>query len=249
MELRNEVLKYALQIEDFLQDILTLYLNIFTPHRRALSNRSGSFSARNKIDLLYDLEVLNKEEHRTFVLFTEFRNQFVHNAHCNSFSDAVRHLDNDKGKQLLRFATQDLQNLENKYRHAFGCLYAKCLRIGAAKLEEKRLAFQTVTDFVGQLIFQYLEMIDLVHDTHVNLSEFVEGRITPNPKDLEWTDALMKFSRSEMARATGIMEDLNAKSSERFTKSNLLRLFYGRDATPPDHFDELLREYAKNTLA
>ncbi len=58
LQLRSEVLEISLNLEDAVNELLLALLLIEIPRRKAISNKSGNLSFKNKIDLLFDLEVL-----------------------------------------------------------------------------------------------------------------------------------------------------------------------------------------------
>jgi hypothetical protein len=139
LPLRSEVLEIALYLEDRVNSLLLTLLFIEKPNRKALSNKSGSLSFKNKIDLLFDLDILKSAEHQNFILYMEFRNQFMHNITCCSFEDAISQLGTARGKTLLKFDDSDDKgkNVKNeiRYQKAFRKLYIACLRIIANKIK------------------------------------------------------------------------------------------------------------------
>ena len=102
LPLRTEILDIALSLEQNVNSLLLIYLSIEIQERKAITNKSGNLSFKNKIDLLFDLEILNKDEYKYFLLLMEFRNQFLHNIECNSFTYAVDILGRDKEKSLMK---------------------------------------------------------------------------------------------------------------------------------------------------
>jgi hypothetical protein len=139
LELRSEILDIALTLEHVVNELILGLLVIDKPNKKAMSNKSGSLSIKNKIDLLFDLEVLNSDEHEIFLLLIEFRNQFLHNIQCSSFENAVKLLGSDKEKRLLKFDdAKDSLDREFKYRNAFRNLNIKCLNIICKKIEDRR---------------------------------------------------------------------------------------------------------------
>lgn len=66
LPLRTNVLEMALNVEDSVNSILLIYLSIENNDRKAITNKSGNLSFKNKIDLLFDLDILTKEEHACF---------------------------------------------------------------------------------------------------------------------------------------------------------------------------------------
>ena len=107
LQLRSEILEIALNLEASVDELLLALLSIEIPKRKAISNKSGSLSFKNKIDLLFDLDVLISSEHQKLLLLMVFRNQFLHNIKCCSFEDTVKHLGVDQGKKLLKFNDKD----------------------------------------------------------------------------------------------------------------------------------------------
>jgi len=139
LELRTGVLEKALYLEAEMNKLLALFLNVQTvKETRTFSNKSTSLSFKNKIDLLFDLAVLNKEENDQLLLLMQFRNQFLHNIHCSSFSIAVD-LIKGSSKHLSKFVVDKAsENLEDGYDSAFGNLYASCLKLISSKYKLKR---------------------------------------------------------------------------------------------------------------
>ncbi len=87
IELRSYVLNLALSIEDLSTQITKSLLRKVKPDSKTLDNKSSSLSLKNKIDILYDLDDLDKKTYTKVLKFMEIRNQFIHNPECNSFKD------------------------------------------------------------------------------------------------------------------------------------------------------------------
>ena len=86
IEVRSEILEYSLNIEGAINDLLLAYLGIFDKSSTKLFGNKVGLSFKNKIDLLFDINVLSKEEHNDLDLFMNFRNRFFHAIECNSYS-------------------------------------------------------------------------------------------------------------------------------------------------------------------
>ncbi|EHQ27539.1 hypothetical protein [Mucilaginibacter paludis] len=152
MPLRTKILEMALNIEDAMTNILLTYLQIDKEGTKTMGNKSTSLSFRNKIDLLFDLDVLTKAENEQFLLLMEFRNQFLHNIHCASFLYAAEALGIDKRNKLLKFDEADsITDPENTLENAFTNLFINCLDIVLLKYEiRQKFLFdkrKIVTDF------------------------------------------------------------------------------------------------------
>jgi hypothetical protein len=150
--LRGQIIGMAINIEEKINDLILLLLELKTNERKALSENSGSFSFKNKIDLLFDLGILLKDEYIDFLLLSEIRNQFAHRINCNAYSEIT-----DEIKKKLKKQS----NLTNKaeteldLRNAVSILYAKCSEIITLKVESARHNFEenekTFTDSIEYL--------------------------------------------------------------------------------------------------
>lgn len=188
LSLRTDILDKALNLEHFVNSILVIYLSIEGEERKAITNKSSSLSFKNKIDLLFDLEIFSKEEHNYFLLLMEFRNQFLHNIECSSFTYAVSTLGTDKGNRLLKLDEGTTDNeLEVRYKNGFFQLYGKTIKIALAKvrqrkemIEEKR---KLMTDRIGDTVFYIDFFFDLI-DKLLEICEptFLESKDVVNFK-------------------------------------------------------------------
>jgi len=138
IELRGNVLKMALIIEDEINNLVLLYLGIDKESRKAIGHKSGTLTFKNLLDLLYDIDVLDKKEYDAMLFLMEFRNQFMHNRNCDSFEKAVDLLGQDRGKRLLKFNRWEGEILEDKYSNSFFCMSEDCVAIIQKKIERKR---------------------------------------------------------------------------------------------------------------
>lgn len=139
MELRSEILEISLKIEFEINRLIIKFLGIEKENTNAFSNKSSSFSFKNKIDLLYDLDILDKEEHLKLELISIFRNQFMHNLNCNSFETATNIMDSQFKKKLLKFYGSEPEVIcEEVYRLSYRELYLSCMETILSK-HEKRL--------------------------------------------------------------------------------------------------------------
>lgn len=159
LNLRTGVLEKALYLESEMNKLLTLFLNVERgKETRTFGNKSTSLSFKNKIDLLFDLDVLNKEENDQLLLLMQFRNQFLHNIHCSSFIIAVGLLQGSS-KHLSKFVGEEVhQNKESEYDSAFDNLYTSCLRIISSKYSLKREIVEKKHQTIRHMI-AYMEYI------------------------------------------------------------------------------------------
>jgi hypothetical protein len=179
LKLRSEVLELALNVEENVNGLLLILLSIEDKKRKALSNRSGSLSFKNKIDLLFDLDVLTADEHQKLLLLMEFRNQFLHNIDCCYFRDAINILGLDKGNRLLKI-TDGNAGGEDQYQAAYKNLYVESLRIcrkkvgdRKAQIEERRKLVVAMIEHNVFFIDRYFEMtkqVLLVCEEHMGVT-------------------------------------------------------------------------------
>lgn len=241
IELRQEILEIALSIEEILSRLILEYLHIHKPSRKALSNKSGSFSSKNKIDFLYDLEIFDKDEHSAFMLFCEFRNQFVHNLECVSFEKAVEFLGQDKGKRLLKFPNEKTGNLETDYHYSFLILSEKCLDIVADKIQKRIKAQDEIREYFSTMFQQSQMLIDLHFTFYTFLLKNFEHYISAYPEDGKKLKPLVKKIILQRRKFEKELAEIVSKRNMSLSDSALMTLFFGRDMADPDGMDEPLR--------
>lgn len=95
IEVRSRILEYSLIIEKLINDLLLLNLGIYDgKDKTRLFSNKGKLTFQNKIDLLFDIEVLSKIENSEFELLMNVRNKFLHDMDCSSFQILLQQLDN-----------------------------------------------------------------------------------------------------------------------------------------------------------
>ncbi|MCW5201893.1 hypothetical protein VU12_03035 [Desulfobulbus sp. US4] len=113
-DLRMEVLEYALKLEANINTLLLDILDIPNKETKSLSGKGGSLSFKNKIDLLLDLGVLEKNDYSQLLPLMEFRNKFLHDLHCNSFETALSLFGGDKNNVIVKLLSGELLKDKNK---------------------------------------------------------------------------------------------------------------------------------------
>ena len=180
LETRTFVLEKALSVEKGVNDILQLFLNVEIQKKKAFTNKSGGLSFKNKIDLLFDIEIFDEKEFSTLLLLMEFRNQFMHNYECNNFIDSLTFLGSDKKNRLLQYSKNKQNDTdEENFKDAFNNLHYEILKI---LLEKIRLKKQSVTD--NKEYFDKLNnKIILLYDKYFGLSDLLLELVEPNFSD------------------------------------------------------------------
>lgn len=177
LPLRTEILDKALKVEQNINHLLIVYLMLGSEvkDRKAITNKSGNLSFKNKIDLLFDLEILDKDEYKQFLLLMEFRNQFLHNIDCNSFEMAVSILGTDRGNNLLKFDDwKGSDDQEAKYRNAYNNLYGHTLKISLEKIRIRKKAIEDRSKLLQDLNNKSLYLIDFFFKLVNKLFEMYE---------------------------------------------------------------------------
>jgi hypothetical protein len=155
MALRSKVLECALNVEELVMKVIARCLSVTHPNPKALTHKSSSLSFKNKIDLLFDIEMINKEQHEALLLLMEFRNQFMHNAECSSFTIAVDLL-SGKGKKLLEYdITQSEPDLETRYFISYKNLHVYC--------------FKTIDSIYDKILENLESQAELLNDAKSNV--------------------------------------------------------------------------------
>ena len=118
IKLRSNILFASIRVEEAAGHVIKLLLRTVKEDSKTLGNKSSSLSFKNKIDLLYDIEDISKDNYNNCLKFAEIRNQFIHNPSCNSFSA----LENEN-KNLLNFLSKcfpnEISEMESSYNASF----------------------------------------------------------------------------------------------------------------------------------
>lgn len=165
---RSNVLYMCLVIEQDISEIILLYLNIDKENRKAITHKSSNLSFRSRIDLLFDLNIIDQTQHEYFLLLMEYRNQFMHNLDCDSFVKAVTLLGKDKGKRLLvHYPYGENDNCEVLLADSYEQLFLKCIFI-VNELKEQRESIlkenfdklKSMQEFTELLFSSYCRFVD-----------------------------------------------------------------------------------------
>ena len=210
LELRSEILEASLNLENAVSEFIVALLVIEKEKRKAISNKSGNLSFKNKIDLLFDLDSLNSEEHQKLLLLMELRNQFLHNLECNSFVKAINFLGSDKGKKLLKLGnTNELEDLEYQYKSAFGNLKIECLKIVTDKIEDRMKQIDDRAKILKGFPESQIFLIDKYFNIIKKIIEIFENNTSNIPEIIRLFDQVEK----------AITDDVNSfQTSEEYLK-------------------------------
>jgi hypothetical protein len=199
LELRSEILDAALNLENTVNELLLALLLIENPKRKAISNKSGNLSFRNKIDLLFDLDVLVSGEHQKLLLLMEFRNQFLHNIECNSFKKAVKLLGIDKEKELLKSSNEDkINDIEYQYKSSFNNLKIECMKILVAKIDDRMNQIEDRRKIHVNLAESQIFFINKYFDILKRIMVICENNVSEMPEVINLINQIQKIVSDDM---------------------------------------------------
>lgn len=101
-KIRYQVLDDSLILENQLSKIISELIRVPKTETKTLGHQSSSLTFKTKVDLLYDLDRISKEEYNLFILFIEIRNQLVHNFHSDSLKKVFDNIESNKKSKLLK---------------------------------------------------------------------------------------------------------------------------------------------------
>ncbi|MEX6691243.1 hypothetical protein QTN47_27285 [Danxiaibacter flavus] len=137
LPLRTEVLENSLVIENAVTELIKLCMSIDKVEVRTLGNKSLTISFRNKIDLLFDLDILDKDENKLLNAVMEVRNKFLHVYNCGSFQDCVSLNENiaDSFKSILKIKGRSLT--EEELLEGYRLAVKTCVGIIKQKIRDR----------------------------------------------------------------------------------------------------------------
>ena len=205
---RTKVLKAALIVESGVSMCLGLLLGIDLNTSKTLGNKSTSIPLNIKIDLLTDINSMDKDDAKKFSYFMPIRNQFMHNISATSFEYCINYIDG-LGNKLLKLYPQD-ESLsdEEKYENCFQALFEDLMMILkklGRKIKEKISleAFNKTNEIAVQIFMRSINEMT----THID--EFFEKQLS-DKKDITY-DSIKDFGKHLKTaiyyRATKLLND------------------------------------------
>lgn len=171
-ELRIEILECALRLETNINTLILELLDIPDKvKKRSLSGKSGSLSFKNKIDLLFDLEVINDDEYREFLLLMEFRNKFLHDLYCDSFENALSLCGEQRNNTMLNlvYGVKASREFNRKQKDA------KLNEYNSMSEEEKEQicieSFYTLSNRTVDIVKKKAELIEKKYDHFIDITK------------------------------------------------------------------------------
>ncbi|WP_103070842.1 hypothetical protein [Aquimarina sediminis] len=183
MKLRTEILEISLKTEESINSLLLVYLRIDDKSRTKLFGKKAGISFKSKIDLLYDINVLSKEEHQNIELLMNFRNKFLHDISCDTFINTLTHFDNGIKNRFSKFLSEgETLDQEESCRTAFGKLYINNAKIIGEKFKQKRLQVENNSDTIQSLLITNERVFEISFKLLDSIMKELEESELENPK-------------------------------------------------------------------
>ncbi|MFC0878953.1 hypothetical protein ACE01N_20330 [Saccharicrinis sp. FJH2] len=191
-ELRSDILEKSLEIEYQLSKIIKEIIRVPKTDTKTLGNQSSSLTFKTKVDLIYDLDRINKDEYNLLILFMEIRNQFIHNLQADSFIETFQILGNSKKNKILNLDPEiskvfnelnvnpELNEQQEKIlKIAFNVFHKKLVEI---IIKQHEVLIKELKDEEGKKVklkFHEiaLDMIEIIQDTVEEFGEIYSKEI------------------------------------------------------------------------
>lgn len=186
LDKRTEVLEYALHIEESIKILLLLCLGINDNAKTKLFGNKAGISFQSKIDLLYDIDILEKVEHQGLELQMNFRNKFLHDIKFNTFLSVLSFLDNGIKNRFKKYLLDggDISD-EDSCREAYQNLYLSNLKVISSKIELKKNAADDTMDLLSTPTKLYTSFADSFFNLIGDLYQQIEDSNLDSPDVVE----------------------------------------------------------------
>lgn len=186
LEKRTEVLEYALHIEESIKILLLLCLGIRDNTKTKLFGNKAGISFQSKIDLLYDIDILEPEEHQGLELQMNFRNKFLHDIKFNTYVSVLSTFDNGIKNRFKKYLLDggDIAD-EVSCREAYQNLFLSNLKVISAKVELKKNAADDTMDLLSTPTKLYTGFADSFFNLIKDLYQQIEDSNLESPDVVE----------------------------------------------------------------
>jgi len=186
LDKRTQVLEYALQIEESINLLLLLCLGINDNTKTKLFGNKAGISFQSKIDLLYDIGILDKIEHQGLELQMNFRNKFLHDIKFNTFISILSYIDNGIKNRFKKYLLDgsDISD-EDSCREAYQNLFLSNLKVISNKIELKIIAADDTMDLLSTPTKLYTSFVDSFFNLIGDLYQRIEDSDLESPNVVE----------------------------------------------------------------
>lgn len=183
---RTEVLEYSLWMESSVNALLQSHLLILEKEKTKNFGNKAGIPFKSKIDLLYDIDILTKEEHSDLELLMNFRNKFLHDIDSNSFTVILETLDNGIKNRFKKFIDSDVK-IENEEAYIKACsnLFLNNLKMLQKKIKERRISLENKRDYTTTIFDKLIALTEFSSDFASDIMLILENSNLENPIILE----------------------------------------------------------------
>jgi hypothetical protein len=173
MSLRSSVIEHALRLEQAATNIVRSVLRLSGKDTKTLGNQSSAISFKTKIDILFDLEDIGKEEYSNLIKMMEIRNQFAHNPYATSFAKFAE-INTDISNYLTKKFPNDVP--EDQCELKLATSYMDLYKISIGRLLSLELEYRAGVEeeMKRYLNDQVIENIDNIWDSVYK--KYIEGK-------------------------------------------------------------------------
>lgn len=227
MELRSWVISHLLRLEQTSSSLIRAILRMFNENSKTLGNQSSALSFKAKVDLLYDLEEIDKEHYNHLLKLMEIRNQFAHNHSAISF-EAFDTINPDINKYLEKNIPKEVDkdtDRETKLKAAFTEMFAKVAgKLLVLEIEYTQGITKDIQKYVNHRVVENLDAIwqDALERSKADeVFSPIQYMMTGDTSQLDVFYSSFKISMSEFA----------LKEMQELQGDNLKKVFKPKETT------------------
>ena len=231
LKLRSEILEFSLTLEEDVNSLLLLSLGIFDDcNTTRLFGKKASITFKNKIDLLYDIDILSKEENSDLELLMIFRNKFLHDIKCNSFLSIIEQLDNGI-KNMFKTHLNKGESINNEDSCKTACLnlFLKNIRTIKNKVKDRQIKSDEKHEIFQVQNQQIIYHLDLFFNLINDLFLIIENSELEYEKVRKLSEVISEKCQQYVNKYNEDEEiiSLNKKSELFFTDIEKIKNYYG----------------------
>jgi hypothetical protein len=182
LKIRTLVLEYSLKIESHINTLLLGHLEIFDKEKTKNFGNKAGISFKSKIDLLFDINVLNKIEHQNLELQMNFRNKFLHDIESDSFTYILDKFDSGIRNRFLKFSESKKPENETEYENTFENLFLNNMKVISSKYKARRESIVNRTNYLTSLYDSQLSMSKMASNFAEEIMLIIENSELENPE-------------------------------------------------------------------
>jgi DNA-binding MltR family transcriptional regulator len=219
MEIRSWAISHVLRLEQTSSSLMRAILRMFKEDSKTLGHQSSALSFKAKMDLLYDLEELEKEDYNHLLKLMEIRNQFAHNHNAVSF-ESFDDINPDINKYLEKNIPEEIAkeaDRETKLKAAFSAMFTKVAgRLLVLEIEYTKGISKEVQKYVNHKVVENIDSIwqNALERTKADkVFSPIQYMMTGSPKELDILYSSLKLSMSEFT-----LKEMDGLKGEEFKK-------------------------------